>query len=439
MQRPLILFAATGFAALAVGARAAGGEVPPLPFAESAPGRSVAALLANYFQAEPAARAALAFPAELDRLLLTHAPAIRAMAWSAYRAGRERTDWQAEVEARQVRLGNLTMPYALREVGTRPEAGWGVFIPMHGGGADKAANDKSWGNMQHRYTEHPELGGYLYVTPRAPTDAWNGFYTDASLALTDRLLKQLRVFHDVDPNRVYLCGYSHGGYGAFFQGLRMADRFAHVHASSAAVTEYDESGLNLRNTRFTFMIDASDVKHDRRQRCEWFDGWIKEQRGSRADIFPVTMEMVSGFGHGRVPDQNKLKDMLPSRRNPLPREISWFVWPAIHDMNWLHVPAPAKAIVSAQRDGNRITLSFERLPSVDVLLDERMIDLSRPVTLSVNGVEQTIQPQPSLRTLCETLAERGDPEYGFTVRVPASPQAAADPAAAQSSGRAENP
>jgi hypothetical protein len=376
-------------------------------------------VLEAYFRAEPAQRAAVEFPPELDRLLLKEAAAIRAMAWAAYRSGWEREAWKEEVEAKQVQFGNLVMPYTLREVGAKPEAGWAVFIPMHGGGANKPANDKSWGRTQRRYFDQPQ-GGYLYVTPRAPTDAWNGFYTDANLALTDRLLKQLRVFRDVDPNRVYLCGYSHGGYGAFYQGTRMADHFAHVHASSAAPTEYDASGLNLRNTHFTFMIDASDVRHERKQRCEWFDAWIKERRGERDDIFPVKMEMVSGFGHGRVPDQAKLKNMLPHRRTPLPREISWFVWPSVHDMNWLHVPAPAKTIVEAARDGNRVTLTFTKLPQVDVLLDERLVDVTKPVTLTVNGEKQTVDPQPSLRTLCETLAARGDPEYAFTVRLPAA-------------------
>jgi len=236
--------------------------------------------------------------------------------------------------------------------------------------------------------------------------------------LTDLLIRQLHLFRDLDANRIHLMGYSHGGYGAFYQGMRMADRFAHVHASSAAVTQYDESGLNLRNTHFTFMIDESDVKYGRKDRCLWFDAWIKERRGDRKDIFPVKMEMLKGFGHGRLPDQLKIKDMYPHERIPLPKHVSWFVWPNVKHMNWLYAPAPRKSIVDARREGNRVTIAAEKLDGLHVLLDERLVDLAKPVAVKVNGTEREVAVRPSLRTLCETLAARGDPEYIFTVRIP---------------------
>lgn len=40
--------------------------------------------------------------------------------------------------------------------------------------------------------------------------------------------------------------------------------------------------------------------------------------------------------------------------------------------------------------------------------------------MSVNGVECTLQPRPTLRTLCETLAARGDPEHASMVRIGAA-------------------
>ena len=51
----------------------------------------------------------------------------------------------------------------------------------------------------------------------------------------------------VNPNKVYLMGYSHGGYGAFFIGPLIADRFAAVHASASEVR------TSVRPTR-TFFI-----------------------------------------------------------------------------------------------------------------------------------------------------------------------------------------
>ena len=37
---------------------------------------------------------------------------------------------------------------------------------------------------------------------------------------------------DIDPDKVFIMGYSHGGYGAYAIGPKMPDHFAAIHASS---------------------------------------------------------------------------------------------------------------------------------------------------------------------------------------------------------------
>jgi hypothetical protein len=71
--------------------------------------------------------------------------------------------------------------------------------------------------MQIYYRDHPEVGGYIYLALRAPNDAWNGFYADHVYPLIDNLIRQFRLLGDIDPDKVFLMGYSHGGYGACFQ------------------------------------------------------------------------------------------------------------------------------------------------------------------------------------------------------------------------------
>ena len=52
-----------------------------------------------------------------------------------------------------------------------------------------------------------------------------------------------------------------------------------------------------------------------------------------------------------------------------------------------------------------------------VLLDERLVDFTKPVKLVLNGNPTTQQLKPSLRTLCETLQRRGDPDLAFTAEL----------------------
>jgi len=91
----------------------------------------------------------------------------------------------------------------------------------------------------------------------------------------------------------------------------------------------------------------------------------------------------------------------------------------IKNFFWLHAPSPAKTqrIAAACRD-NRITITTSTNVTVaSVLLDSRLIDFTKPVTLDLNGKISKRQLKPSLLTLCQTLIDRGDQELAFTVGV----------------------
>ena len=51
-------------------------------------------------------------------------------------------------------------------------------------------------------------------------------------------------------------------------------------------------------------------------------------------------------------------------------------------------------------------------------LDARIVDLGKPLELVVDGKTSSVKPAPSLRVLCATMAERGDPQLAASVLVP---------------------
>ena len=61
--------------------------------------------------------------------------------------------------------------------------------------------------------------------------------------------------------------------------------------------------------------------------------------------------------------------------------------------------------------------AFRHLTAASILLDSRLIDFNKPVALELNGKTATRRLRPSLRTLCETLQRRGDPELAFTAEI----------------------
>ncbi|MGH7222352.1 MAG: transglutaminase domain-containing protein, partial [Gemmataceae bacterium] len=207
-----------------------------------------------FFRANAEEQKKWRFDAALDRLLADREDAVRRAVWEAYRAAPLHAEAKKAFEQNQVRFKQHLSPYVVRKVGKRPANGWPLVIAMHGGGgAPKEVNDSQWRIMQRYYRDQPSVTGYQYLALRAPNDVWNGFYDDYVPPLVINLIRQFLLFGDIDSDKVYLIGYSHGGYGAFFIGPKIPDRFAAIHSSAAAPTDGTISPRSLRNTRFTFM------------------------------------------------------------------------------------------------------------------------------------------------------------------------------------------
>jgi hypothetical protein len=396
--------------------------VPP-PVSKALPPKDQARLkqaLTAYFSAPTNQQAGWKFSSSLDKLLRDNEPAVRRAAWEAYRAAPIHSALRADFDARQVRFEQHVSPYTVKTVGTRPTNGWALFIAMHGGGgAPQELNDSQWRHMQVYYRDHPEAGGYLYVALRAPNNSWNGFYTSYVYPLIANLLRQFLLFGDVDPNKEFIMGYSHGGYGAFAIGPKMPDHFAAIHASAAAPA--DGAGpVTLRNTVFSCMVGGKDTMYGRYDRIREFEHAIRELRGDRTDIYPVTVQIIPDHPHSGLPDRDKIADMYPAVRNPVPRELTWRLSDqVIRDFFWLHAPQPTGGyeIDATCRDNHLIVSTTNGLKAASVLLDRRLVDFRQPVQLELNGWTAKLKLRPCLRTLCESLVRRGDPELAFSAEV----------------------
>jgi hypothetical protein len=255
---------------------------------------------------------------------------------------------------------------------------------------------------------------------RAPNDTWNGFYDDYVYPLIDNLILQFRLFGDIDPDKVFIMGYSHGGYGAYAIGPKMPDRFAAIHASAAAATDGETTAKTLRTTPFTVMVGDLDTNYDRYARNLRFQKEIETLRGNRTDIYPVTVTVIKGNGHTGLPDRNLIPDMYPAVRNPVPRELDWLQTdPVVKDFFWLRVPQPGKEqeILASCSDNRFVITANEKVSELMVLMDARLVDFSKPVSIELNGSTVTRKLKPSLKTFCETMARRGDPGYAFSAEL----------------------
>ncbi|MCA9295454.1 MAG: hypothetical protein KC983_03035, partial [Phycisphaerales bacterium] len=356
----------------------------------------------------------------IEHLAVTRPEDVRRIIWEAYRNAPIHAEQRKDFEAHIVRAGAYESPFTMKTVGTRPEHGWPLVIAMHGGGgAPQDVNDAQWRHMQVYYRDVPDVGGYKYCALRAPTNEWNGFYTDYVYPIIEQLIRNALLFEDVDPDRVHLIGYSHGGYGAFAIGPKMPDRFASIHASAAAPTDGETSAKTLRTVRFSCMIGELDAAYGRIDRCRAFAEALRELRGERTDIYPATVTVIPDQGHGGLPDRDMIRTMHPVIRRPHPREVLWEQTDSvITHLYWLSDPAPAKSReIFATCHDNVITLESTTIDAITLHLDEHLVDLTKPVTIRTAAGAHSQTLTPTIGELVETMAERGDPRLMSSCRL----------------------
>ena len=361
------------------------------------------------------------FPPSLQDALEKDPQSTRQLIWNQYLQSPLAQADKDNFDSNKVTFDEHTSPYTIKEVGKRPRNGWPLFIAMHGGGGAPArVNDSQWKHMQIYYKDQADVEGYKYLALRAPNNTWNGFYDNYVYPLIENLIAQMIAHGDVDPDKVFIMGYSHGGYGAFAIGPKIPYRFAAVHSSAAAPTDGETSAKTLRNTRFTFMVGEKDTAYGRRERCEAFAKQIEELKKANPDSYPVDFLFKEGFGHGGLPDRDMIKDMYDGTRNPTPEHLTWEQTDSVvKQFFWLSTDHPSKnqEIDAAIKD-NKINVTTRDMNTFSIWLDSRLVDPGKPILVTVDGkTRDAIDYRPDVKTLCESIRRMRDPKLAFDFKI----------------------
>ena len=325
---------------------------------------------------------------------------------------------QPEMKSRKLKLGKVEMPFWYQVYGDKPETGHSLYISLHGGGGvPEEINDQQWENQKHLY----QISEGIYLVPRAPTNSWNMWHQAHVDKFLSRLIENLIVLEKVDPNRVYIMGYSAGGDGTYQLGPRMADRWAGVAAMAGHPN--DSKPDNLRNTAFTVHMGAMDSAYNRNQMAETWEKLLGRLQEKDPNGYKHLVQIYQAKGHWmQGEDQIAIPWMTENTRNVYPDRVIWLQDNVTHNrFYWLAVKGESmlnRSQIIAERNGQKINIKVATVSTVTVRLNDDMLDLELPVEIHFRG-QLLFKGKVERRKVVieKTILERGDYKSIFSAEV----------------------
>lgn len=323
-----------------------------------------------------------------------------------------------EIQSGVITANGKNLKILVKEFGAKPAKGHALFISLHGGGMTTTAeNDSQWRNQITLY----QPAEAIYVAPRAPTDTWDLWQLPHIDVLLERLIANYIIAGLVDPNRIYLMGYSAGGDGLYQLGPRLADRIAA--GAMMAGHPGDASALSLRNIGFSIHCGANDSAYDRNKlAAEWLKK-LDELEKANPGSYKHFGRVVAGKSHWMdLEDKEAVPWMATFTRNPFPKKVSWHQDDVTHKrFYWIkNDKVKAHTELNSEINGQSVTIKDNMEDKISVLLNDSMMDLSKPITIERNGKKKEgLKAKRTLALIAETLLERGDPSAVYAVELEA--------------------
>ena len=355
-----------------------------------------------------------------------------------------------EIEKQEMKFGEVSMRYGIKVIGEPGENGYPLYVAMHGGGYGETPhmNDRQWEHMGIYYAESVKSG--VYVNPRGVRDTWDTHGNPESFPLYDRLIENMILFYNVDPNRVYFLGFSAGGDGVYIISPRMADRMAATHMSAGH--HNGTSVWNLRNTPIQLQVGINDAAYGRNKVTVEYqvklDGMEKQYGGYVHNTFvhldkghnfydnhPTDEQRVLDDNYAwlendtlseRVTDTNAIRFLEKFTRNPLPERIVWDLGNraplrSVESFYWVKEAKDQTEgflVVDLDKKTNSVIIGEDTtVKNFTLLLNDDMLDLDQPVRIVTPKGETTVTVERSAEVLAATTKERGDKNYQFSAEV----------------------
>ena len=334
----------------------------------------------------------------------------------------------------------MTLRFYEKVVGKPDPNGYALFICLHGGGQTApATNDQQWRDIIP-FESNGFKNGTIAVAPRGLNNAWNLHFIDESYPAFVRLIENYIIFKNVDPNRVYLMGFSAGGDGTYQISERIPFMFAAC--SPQAGHPNGVSTVNLCNLPTYLAAGEKDGAFKRNQICVDYYKQIIGHNGKLCGNYIAKVEVVAGSGHSfqcwRTPRNSffngekqakKSNDtaftfMYSYTRNPNPTGISCdtkqFLTPLRNYYSQrgnmfynLEIGKNPTNMIQVQINYGNNTINVKEGNNFRINLMSSLFKKGNSISVTANGKTETYQLQKDQNYALTNMRLFCDPNFGF--------------------------
>lgn len=395
-------------------------------------------------------------------LALSGIEAARADVWEAWRTANARLDeekliamaplgetscgaWQLPADLEPDAVMNYRFGRKGDSLSTKP-----LFIYLHGSGP----RDGEWENGL-RFAQAWQDAPSVYFIPQIPnTGAWYRWWQKSKQWAWEKLLRQAFLLPEVDAARVYLTGFSEGGYGSQRLASFYADYFAAAGPMAGGEPLRNAPPENLRNTPFYFRTGSLDATFLRNRLTLTAGHYLDSLQRTDGTGYFHNVDLVPGFAHNGWSTAATTPWLSRYTRNATPATVCWEDYEmdgrrrdGFANLEVLQRPDEAArqryderiegnvvdvtvrtvTYTTTQADNSygfpiELQLRKDYAPATGgrlrIYLDERMVNLACPVTVRVNGrvvCEEVLRPDS--RNMLLSLSRFCDPLRIFPVAV----------------------
>ncbi|CAG9946026.1 unnamed protein product [Clonostachys rosea f. rosea IK726] len=299
-----------------------------------------------------------------------------------------------------ITIEGKTLRYAAFTIGEAPPRGHPLYIALHGGGGAPAhVNDEAWEGMKDYYRSSVQKG--VYVAVRGITNTWDLHFQAESYMLLERLIENMILFANVDSDRrdgAYNRNSATAEMGETLDVLAEVNRGQYHHQ------------VFIHKGRPHGFVD-NDPQRSLYPVLDSPQRWLKEGDTSAHLADTNAVEWVSQFMRNALP--SRVVWDLTTRATRTSRGL-WY-WLDIGDET---AESLGTEVIVARLDATSNGVAIEKARTIlRILLNDEMLDLDRPIQVSVGRQDLEVQVRRDEELQVATLAQRCDSRWVFSAAI----------------------